>query len=162
MKNSKSYRLRFAYLNKNTFTGKKWLDEMIFDKYKQIDDETGENSESESTASGETTDDYEQIDAKVSIDLKSECNVLAINNQQKYYTVFNFRFSGQNSTYINLRRKNSKSGNISLMDQSMGLEESYSEQLENKFINELCNWMDKFTEGFLSNKIYVKQWPRLD
>ena len=107
----------------------------------------------------ESEDEYEQIGDKNLIDLKADCNVMVINSSQKYYIPLNFRLNDPNespSSYLNLQRKNS---NKSFMEQSIGFEESYSSQMETKFMSELSNWLDKFTEGLLSNKNFVKEWP---
>ncbi|CAF0926373.1 unnamed protein product, partial [Brachionus calyciflorus] len=154
---NKSYRLRFGFLNQSTFGGKKWLDEIIYKRYQQLGVERPSDRDSE-----DSDDEFERIDEKNLIDLKADCNVLAINNSNKYYIPLNFRLNdpnGSDSSYLNLQRRNSV--NKSLMEQSIGFEESYSIQMENKFVLELSNWLDKFTEGLLSNKTQIKEWPEM-
>ena len=120
-------------------SSQKWLNEIMFEKYKQIGEENDE-------------DDFEHIDesddeAKANLnklDFDNDLIVLAINQQRKHFMIFN-----TNSANLD---KNSN------MAESLGFDEL--DRSDNRFETQLSNWLDKLTEGLnMSKKYVVKKWP---
>lgn len=165
---NKSYQLRFAFLNKNTLTAQKWLNEIMFERYKQLGEHSSHHhhkkrqvdSDSESSSSSSNNsdseyeiysqDDHKQLyaatDKKVassSIEFDGDAVVLAINSARKFYYVFNFKW-----------QENQVGGGKSRINNN-----NCTSLEDNKFIDEFSNWLDKLTEGLDLNKKSVQDWP---
>ena len=129
----------------------------MFDRYKQLD----ENNESDDSCNEEEADYeiYSQDDdkqlyneknkrekknakrtSKKTVEFSSEPLVLAINSKRKFYYAFSFKWSDQRGA-----------------QDCFG----FDEDVQTRFVGELSNWLDKFTEGLDLNKKCVETWPRL-
>jgi hypothetical protein len=141
--NNRSYHLRFAYLNADSNEGQKWLNDLASNTYKQVD----ENDQESDNESGDSNNNSSSSNREI-IDFKRNYIVLSINQQRKFYLMFslpkkilNFRCRDEDNIY----------------ESSLG----FSSELEDKFENELSNWLDKLTEGLNMNlnRYQVKKWP---
>lgn len=141
--NNKSYHLRFAYLNADTPSGQKWINDLCAQSYKEMDPNEANNVINANDVDDDTEDEEENF-----IDFKKNYIVLGINQQRKYYLVFNVA-----KKILNFRCRDEDN----IYDSSLG----FSSELEDKFESGLANWLDKLTEGLNMNfkKYHVKKWP---
>ena len=123
-------------------TGKWWLDELI------LNCNCEENSRN---SQNEDIEDFENLYDKNTIDLEADSNVIALYSSQKYFFSFNLYLNDNDESYFYL---NGKNGNLA--------EEKISFSMEKKILSEISNWLDKFMDGMLSNKKYVKKWPTIN
>jgi len=127
----------------------------MLESYKESSDDSSDSNEDASSNDSE----FEQIGSKKkAFQLDSDCLVLAISPLRKYYSMLKLN-SEKTSSYLDIKTKNQK---VEPFENSVGFEERISIQDERKFILKLSNWLDKFTEGLCSEKIFVKDWPTLD
>jgi hypothetical protein len=161
---NKSYQLRFAFLNKNTLSAQKWLNEIMFERYKQLGEckhikknkpDSDSNSDSFSSSSKNSDSEYEiysqdedkqlyaeKKSSSSSIEFDGDAVVLAINSARKFYYVFNFKW-----------QENANQAGKSRVENRTVLGD------DSKFIDEFSNWLDKLTEGLDLSKKYVQDWP---
>jgi hypothetical protein len=143
--------LRFAYLNRDSYLGQKWFNQLIVESYKESNEDSSDSDGDESSNDSE----FEQIDSKKkAFQLDSDCLILAISPTRKCYSMLKLN-SEKASSYLDIKTQ------VESFENSIGFEERYSIQDERKFILKLSNWLDKFTEGLCTEKIYVKDWPTL-
>ncbi len=143
---NKRYRLRFAYLNSDRLASRRWLNEIMFQKYRALENETNDDLSDLSD-----DDDYDEtIKADLNkIDYKNSLTCLAINNQRRHFLILSLPAKS-------LEMKRAK---LSGIEGCMGFE-SGNEIFENKFQIELGNWLDKLTEGLnMNEKFTVRKWP---
>ena len=146
---SKTYHLRFAYLNRDSYLGQKWFNHLILESYKESNESSSDSNEDGSSNDSE----FEQIGSKKkAFQLDSDCLVLAISPLRKYYSMLKLN-SEKTSSYLDINPGGES------FENSVGFEERYSIQDERNFILKLSNWLDKFTEGLCTEKIFVKDWP---
>lgn len=132
-------------MNCNSPIGKKWLEQVISNNKCGRISATNKESDSENSSDLE---DFENLCEKDSIDLNADCTVIAINPSQKYYMSLNLYLNNYDDSYFFLNGKNE---NLA--------EERLSVNLEKTIMSDLSNWFDKFMDGMLSDKKYVKEWP---
>lgn len=138
---NKSYNLRFAYLSADNITSQKWLNEIMFQKYKSI----GEENEIDISE-----DEYEdEIKANLNkLDYDRSIIALALNTQRKHFLIFNIDANNLLTT-------------VDQNSRGVGFEDS--NRFKNKFQIELNNWLDKLTEGLnMNDKYTVRKWPEFN
>lgn len=121
-------------MNRDLPTGKKWLEELILN------------------CQNEDVEDFENLCDKNTIDLEADSNLIALYSSQKYFFFFNFNLNDSDDSYSSYSKE--KNGNLT--------EEMISFSMEKKILSEFSNWLDKFMDGMLSNKKYVKKWPSIN
>lgn len=166
--------MHFAYVNQSTPSGRKWLNELVYGKYKNVsdeddnEDEDNDSSSLSSSSSHNLYNEYERIpnqehhhsNSLRNSNLDRDCLVLCINVKQNYYLALNlFKPSAEcdhdesTSSYLNLHRRNS-------LEHSLGLDESFTNEQENRFALRLSNWLDRIADGLCDNNQHtVKEWP---
>lgn len=107
--------------------------------------------ENSRNSQNEDIEDFENLYDKNTIDLEADSNVIALYSSQKYFFSFNLYLNDNDESYFYL---NGKNGNLA--------EEKISFSMEKKILSEISNWLDKFMDGMLSNKKYVKKWPTIN
>lgn len=135
------YALRFAYINADNIKSQKWLNEIMFHKYRSLGDENDIDI---------SDDEYDDaIKANLNkLDYENSLIVLAINQQRRHFLIFNID-SINLHTHID-----------SNIENCLGFDDSTSNRYENKFQVKLSNWLDKLTEGLnMNDKFTVKKWP---
>ena len=105
-------------------------------------------NEANNVINANDVDDDTEDEEENFIDFKKNYIVLGINQQRKYYLVFNVA-----KKILNFRCRDEDN----IYDSSLG----FSSELEDKFESGLANWLDKLTEGLNMNfkKYPVKKWP---
>ncbi len=139
---NKRYRLRFAFLNSDHLSSRRWLNEIMFQKYRAL-----ENDNDLSDISDD--DDYDDaIKAHLNkIDYANSLTCLAINQQRRHFLIFSVAAGS-----LDVKRESAVEGCLGF--------EGGSGRYDNKFQVELANWLDKLTEGLnMSDKFTVKKWP---
>lgn len=140
---NRTYGLRFAYLNVDNEISRKWMNEIMFQKYRSMGEENDIDI---------SDDEYDDaIKANLNkLDYDESLICLAINQQRRHFLIFNVDIMKLNTTC-----------NSSISESCFGLDDS--RRFENKYQIELANWLDKLTEGLnTSDKFTVKYWPDLD
>lgn len=135
---NRSYHLRFAFLNADSPEGKKWLEDLVNLTYGQYQSKPKLNED----------EDGDESSAAKLINIKKNYLVLAINQQRKFYLIFNVA-----RKILNFRCRDEEN----IYESCLG----FNSELEDKFENGLSNWLDKLTEGLNMNnvKYQVKKWP---
>lgn len=177
---SPTYKLRFAYLNQTKIGSKKWINELIYGKYRDASDDDDSNLDDDDDdgfegvppnsdpSSSETHSDEEGFERipnpeedmaknrrnkqrkSCETNTQNECFILAINPGQKYFVLFDS--NGQDEDEESTR---------SSLARSLGLasDEEYSVEMEASIMKSLANWLDKITEGLTPNKHVIRDWP---
>lgn len=166
---NRSYQLRFGYLNLNTLPNQKWFNELMFDKYKELEDDLNDDDnslkstkqKSNSTSSLSSEDDFEKIKQNYKYQSgkmnDGGCIFLAINSNKKYFTTFNFKPTKSSFLNLNIKKTNDKKSDY-LLEECLNLEDETSYKQE--FLNHVSNCLDKYTEGLCDqNKKFVDEWP---
>lgn len=138
--NNRTYGLRFAYVNADNPSSQKWLNEIMFQKYRSM------GEENDIDISDDEYDDIIKANLnKLDYDRSLIC--LAINQQRRHFLIFNIDIKNLFTTC-----------DSNVTEACFGLDDS--RRFENKYQIELTNWLDKLTEGLnMSDKFTVKNWP---
>ena len=136
----RTYGLRFAYVNADNPSSQKWLNEIMFQKYRSM------GEENDIDISDDEYDDIIKANLnKLDYDRSLIC--LAINQQRRHFLIFNIDIKNLFTTC-----------DSNVTEACFGLDDS--RRFENKYQIELTNWLDKLTEGLnMSDKFTVKNWP---
>jgi hypothetical protein len=151
------YKLRFAILNTDKLEGQKWLNEIKYEKYKQLGDNESSDTSSNSSVSSKLCESTETLHQNATFNeqeqnradaLFGDCVILAINTHRKQFLVFNFLIESV---------RNGESAEKQTEDE-LG---DYSTTVGHKFYDELLIWLDKLTEGLCQEmKTFdLKKWP---
>ena len=126
-------------MNADSSEGQKWLNDLV----------TLTHNPTEPKIKEDDNDDEDNINPiSELINVKKNYVVLAINQQRKFYLVFNVK-----RKILNFRCRDEEN----IYESCLG----FNSELEDKFEKGLSNWLDKLTEGLNMNyvKYQVKKWP---
>lgn len=130
--------MRFAYLNVSKQSSQRWINEIMFQKYRSLGEENDIDI---------SEDEYDEaVKASLNkLDYENSLITMAINQQRRHFLLHELDVSHLYTTCD--------------AEMCYGLEDI--NRFENKYQIELANWLDKLTEGLSmsKDKFTIKKWP---